>query len=86
MSWTIGDLRRDGYGIWIHCEASQDGIRCNHRAQADLAVLASRLGAEHGAMASDLAGKFKCAHCGSRSTTITVHPPTVRDMRTGILR
>lgn len=86
MSWTISDLRAQGYGLWIHCEATCNGIRCSHRAQADLEVLAARLGPDHGAMASDLAGRFKCARCGSRATSITVHPPTVRDIRTGALR
>jgi len=84
--WTIGDLLANGYGLWIHCEASREGVRCNHRAEADLAALAVRLGRDHGAMAADLAGKFRCARCGSRSTSITVHPPTVRDLRTGALR
>lgn len=86
MSWTIGDLRRDGYGLWIHCETSRDGVRCNRHVKADLEALAARLGTDHGAMAADLAGRFKCAKCGSRTSTITIHPPTVRDMRTGALR
>lgn len=83
MTWTIGELLEEGYRLWIHCDASSGGVRCNHRAEADLEALAARLGRDHGAMAADLAGKFRCARCGSRSTSITVHPPTVRDLRTG---
>lgn len=86
MTWKISDLQRDGYGLWIHCEVTCDGVRCNHHAEADLEALAARLGTDHGAMAADLAGRFKCARCGSRSTSTTVYPPTVRDMRTGTLR
>lgn len=86
MAWTIGDLQKGGYGLWVHCEASRDGIRCNRHVKADLEALAACLGADHGAMAADLAGKFRCARCGSRTTSITIHPPTVRDMRTGALR
>lgn len=86
MSWKIGDLQKGGYGLWVHCEASHEGVRCNRHAQVDLEALAARLGADHGAMAADLAGRFKCARCGSSTSTITIHPPTVRDMRTGRLR
>lgn len=86
MAWTIGEMLDRGYRLWIHCEASGGGVRCNHSAQADLAALAARLGRDHGAMVADLAGKFRCARCGSRSTSITVHPPTVRDLRTGAMR
>jgi len=84
--WTISDLLENGYRIWVHCESSREGMCCNHHAQADLEALAARLGRNHGAMAADLAGRFKCARCGSKTTTITVHPPTVRDVRTGKLR
>lgn len=86
MSWTIGELQRGNYGLWVHCEASRDGVRCNRNVKADLEALAARLGAGHSAMAADLAGVFRCARCGSRSTSITIHPPSVRDMRTGTLR
>ena len=86
MSWTIGDLQRGSYRLWVHCEASRDGMRCNHHAEADLKTLAARLGPDYSAMAADLTGRFKCARCGSRTSTITIHPPTVRDMRTGEMR
>lgn len=75
-----------GYRLWVHCDSAEGGLRCNHRAEADLSALAARLGRDHGAMAADLAGKFRCARCGKRKTTISIHPPTVRDMKTGELR
>lgn len=87
MSWSIGELIDGHYRLWVHCDSpAVDGVRCNHAAEVDLEDLAKRLGREHGAMAADLAGKFRCAACGSRRTAITIHPPTVRDMRSGELR
>ncbi len=87
MSWTLGELIDGGYRIWVHCDsAGAGGMRCNHRAMVDLDDLARRLGRDHGAMAADLAGMFRCARCGARRSTITVHPPTVRDVKTGELR
>lgn len=87
MSWTLGKMIDGGYRLWVHCDApAVDGLRCDHAAEIDLAGLAARLGRDHGAMADDLAGRFRCARCGGRRTTITVHPPTVRDMKTGQLR
>ena len=86
MSWTIGDLQSGNYALWIHYQGSQEGVRCNRHAKADLDALADRLGRYHGAMAADLLGKFRCTCCASTTSKITIHPPTVRNVRTGLLR
>jgi len=87
MSWTLGELIEGRYRLRVHCDSpAVDGGRCNHGAELDLEDLAQRLGRDHGAMAADLARKFRCARCGSRWTGITIHPPTVRDVKTGELR
>lgn len=86
MPWTIGDLQSGNYDLWIHCQGSRDGVRCNRHTKADLEALAARLGSYHGAMAADLMGKFRCTRCDSTISAISIHPPTVRDVRTGMLR
>lgn len=84
--WTLAEMIAGNYRLWVHCDApSVGGVRCNHGAEVDLEDLAQRLGLDHGAMAADLAGRFRCATCGSRRTAITIHPPTVRNVRTGEL-
>lgn len=80
---TIGALIDDRYRIYICCEAAPGGRRCNHDALADLEALAARLGRDHGCLAKDLAGKFRCGRCGSREISIRIHPPTRTDVETG---
>ena len=80
---TIGDLIDDRYRLYICCEAAPRGQRCNHDALADLDALAARLGRDHGCMAKDLAGKFRCGRCGSKAISIRIHPPTTTDLATG---
>lgn len=68
------------WGRLLYFEAGRECTPCNHCLEA------ARFGRAHGAMAADLAGRFKCARRGSKTTPIKVHPPTVRDMRTGAPR
>lgn len=68
---TIGKLIDGNDRLALHCEAPD----CHHFAWADLPKLADRLGRDHGSMAADLAGKFRCAKCGSRRVGIRMHPP-----------
>lgn len=80
---TIGDLIDERYRLYVCCEAGTGGTRCNHDALVDLQALAARLGRDHGCLAADLAGKFRCARCGSRENSIRIHPPTRTDVETG---
>ena len=51
---TIAERIAERNRVWINC-----GV-CNHSHELDLAELAARLGAGHGAMHDDLTPKFTC--------------------------
>ena len=54
---TIAERIAERNRVWINC-----GV-CHHSHEIDLAVLADRLGPDHGAMHDDLTPKFTCQRC-----------------------
>ncbi|MGE0653264.1 MAG: hypothetical protein AB7P12_16195 [Alphaproteobacteria bacterium] len=80
---TLGDLIENRHRLYICCEASPGGRRCNHDALVYLEQLAVRLGRDHGCLHDDLVGKFRCARCGSKAISLRIHPPTTTDVWSG---
>jgi hypothetical protein len=66
---TIGDLIAHNYTVTMHCQ------NCRHSAGIDLERLGDRLGHDHSYLCVDMAGKFKCCSCNSKSISESIAPP-----------
>ncbi|GLK71732.1 hypothetical protein GCM10017643_18470 [Ancylobacter dichloromethanicus] len=68
---TVGECIAQGYGIRATC------LACWHNRTLDMAILATRLGVDHGALHRDLVPKLRCSACGSKRIALTVLAPNV---------
>jgi len=66
---TLGECLDNGYGIAATCTA------CWHSAGLDIAVLAAKLGRDHGALRDDLVPKLRCTKCGGKHIGLTAVAP-----------
>ena len=66
---TLGDLKRNGMGLYAHCTAPNVG----HGSRLDLDALIDRLGEDH-VYINDrrLASMLVCSKCGHRGARLTV--------------
>jgi hypothetical protein len=66
---TLGDLKRNGMGLYAHCAAPNVG----HGSQLDLEALIGRLGEDHVYIDDRrLASVLVCSKCGHRGAQLTV--------------
>jgi hypothetical protein len=74
---TLGEIRKTGFRISIHCQTWTNGLACVHFTEPGIEQLIQYLGVDFDIYArrAEFLSRFICERCGGRQASMRVVPP-----------